>query len=1118
MDSALSRVVDVLPGLIWTALPDGHVDFVNQAWREYTGQGLDEARTPGWPAVVHPDDLSAWLDCWQATLASGDQGEMEARLRRFDGAYHRFVLRVRPLVDAPGEVIKWCGMGTDVQDCAPVEEATDVRDIDLCAIVDSIPAFMGLTGPSGAPEYFNRFALDYLGATHDDLKGWKAAETVHPDDLPSALACWKQAVETGQPYDFVHRIRRADGSYRWFQVRGLPLRDSEGRIARWFIVDADIDEQKRGESLLVGEKQLLEMVARGLPRPEVLDTFCRLVEDTIDDCTCSIGLLDSTCARLEHGAGPSLPPDFINTIVGMSVGVEVGPCPMAARLKERVIAADLSTEERWKATRWRTMAMSYGLLSCWSTPIADASGEALGVFAVYYDRARSPTPQDIALLDQLMQIASNTIERLRSQMALAQALDEIRASEDHLRSIIDAVPGFVWRTGPEGGAEFLNQRWFEYTGMTLDAARGFGWTSAVHPDDAGPLATYWRALLEAGHPGEYEARLRSFDGTYRWFLIRAVPQRDEAGRLVKWHGANTDIEDRKRTELLLAGEKQLLGMMADGLPLALILEEVCKLAETILDGSICSIVLVDPRRTRPSHESEFRLRLLPGAAPHLPASLLMGVDGHVADADADPIALAVTRNEPVMSIDLTQETRWREWSSAAMAHGIQASWSHPIAATSGKAVGVLSILYRQAQAPTPEQQNLITQLTHLADIAIERAHGEAALKQSEAFLAKAQRLSVTGTFAWRVATDEITWSEEIYRIGEIDPELMPSFELVYSRVHPEDAPALGEVFQRARIEGRDFEHEHRLLMPDGRVKHVHLVAHATTGEDGGLEYIAAVQDITQRWLSEEALGKVRSELAHVARVASLGVLTASIAHEVNQPLAGIITNASTCLRMLGADPPNIGGARETARRTIRDGNRASEVVQRLRALFVKKSLSAERFDLNEAAREVIAMQLGELQRNGVTLHPAFAERLPPVKGDRVQLQQVILNLIVNATDAMQSVIDRPRHMWISTGRDEGGRVRFSVVDNGAGFDSQDADRLFQAFYTTKSAGMGIGLSVSRSIIESHGGHLWASANDGPGAIFCFAIPQWSGFAAITPDDGAVHTGLGVDPDDVLESH
>jgi PAS domain S-box-containing protein len=259
--------------------------------------------------------------------------------------------------------------------------------------------------------------------------------------------------------------------------------------------------------------------------------------------------------------------------------------------------------------------------------------------------------------------------------------------------------------------------------------------------------------------------------------------------------------------------------------------------------------------------------------------------------------------------------------------------------------------------------------------------------------------------------------------------------------------------------------------------------------DGPPAFTGYLRDITERRQAEEALARVRSELAHVTRVTSLGVLTASIAHEVNQPLSGIITNASTCLRMLAADPPNLDGARETARRTIRDGHRASDVITRLRALFGKQAPTVESVDLNEAAREVVALSLTELQRRRVTVRTELAKDLPPITGDRVQLQQVILNLLLNASDAMASVEDRPRRLVIRTDRDEGDQVRLTVQDTGVGIDFHSVDRLFDAFYTTKTGGMGIGLSISRSIIESHHGHLWAAPNDGPGASFIFSIPH-----------------------------
>jgi PAS domain S-box-containing protein len=391
----------------------------------------------------------------------------------------------------------------------------------------------------------------------------------------------------------------------------------------------------------------------------------------------------------------------------------------------------------------------------------------------------------------------------------------------------------------------------------------------------------------------------------------------------------------------------------------------------------------------------------------------------------------------------------------------------------------------------------------------ERRLSEEALRRSSAFLAEAQRISATGSFSWRVATGEITWSEQVYRMFEYDPAMAISLERIGARVHPEDRPLLDDMVESARRGVPDFEFEHRLLLPDGSIKHLHLIAHGAPDQSGHMEYIGAVQEITERRVSEEALSKVRSELARMARVTGLGALTASIAHEVNQPLSGIITNANTCLKMLAADPPNVLGAQETARRTVRDGNRAADIIKRLRMLFGKRGSTSEPVDLNEAVREIVALSWSDLQRSRVSVRTELAEDLPHVLGDRVQLQQVILNLLLNAADAMSSIDDRPRQVVISTQRVGGENVSVTVRDVGVGLDAQSAENLFEAFYTTKSDGMGIGLSISRSIIETHGGRLWAQPNDGPGMTFAFSVACASDgvAAALEPAQPSAAVGL-----------
>lgn len=307
-------------------------------------------------------------------------------------------------------------------------------------------------------------------------------------------------------------------------------------------------------------------------------------------------------------------------------------------------------------------------------------------------------------------------------------------------------------------------------------------------------------------------------------------------------------------------------------------------------------------------------------------------------------------------------------------------------------------------------------------------------------------------------------------------------------VHPEDIGRMTAYWQSVIATGEPGGIEARFRRFDGEYRWFLARVDPLRDPTGAIvKWYGTNTDIDDRKRAEEELRTTQSELARMTRVVTVGQLTASIAHEVSQPISGIITNASTCLRMLNNDPPNVEGARETVQRTIRDGNRATDVIVRLRSLFSKNKINFEPVDLNDAAREVIALLSSEFQKDGVMLLQQFTERLPPVMGDRVQLQQVILNLLRNASDAMTAVTDRPRQMTVRTETD-GDNVLVSVQDSGTGFDPENAKKLFESFFTTKQEGMGIGLSVSRSIVETHRGRLWAVSNDGPGATFAFSIP------------------------------
>jgi PAS domain S-box-containing protein len=381
-----------------------------------------------------------------------------------------------------------------------------------------------------------------------------------------------------------------------------------------------------------------------------------------------------------------------------------------------------------------------------------------------------------------------------------------------------------------------------------------------------------------------------------------------------------------------------------------------------------------------------------------------------------------------------------------------------------------------------------------AEERIDLSRAEEALRRSEAYLAEAQKLSHIGSFGWDVSGGKIYWSRETFRIFEYDPPTRPTLEMVMNRTHPEDKALVRQLVDRVSRERKDFDFEHRLLMPNGSVKYLRVVGRPSRDESGSFEFVGAVMDITKPKQAEEelhqkevSLREVQSELAHVSRVATMGELAASIAHEVNQPLAGIVTNADASLRWLAGDSPNLAEAREAIRRIIRDGNRAGDVIARMRALFQKACTAKERFDINEAIEEVVTLTQSEARKNKVVLRMELAADLPLIMGDRVQLQQVVVNLIRNAIEAMSMVEDRERAMLIRSQHDEGDEVRIVVRDSGIGLDPLSAERIFEAYHTTKPGGLGMGLSISRSIVESHGGRLWAVSNDGPGATFQFTL-------------------------------
>jgi signal transduction histidine kinase len=409
--------------------------------------------------------------------------------------------------------------------------------------------------------------------------------------------------------------------------------------------------------------------------------------------------------------------------------------------------------------------------------------------------------------------------------------------------------------------------------------------------------------------------------------------------------------------------------------------------------------------------------------------------------------------------------------------------------TNTRVIGALYLENNQAaHSFTSGRVAVLEILATQAAISIENARLYSEQRWSEALLSEAQHLSSTGSFLWRVATDEITWSAETYRIFEVDPATPVTLELVGSRFHPEDVPLLNEMVDLGRGPGSGLDHEFRLLMPDRSVKHLHLVAHASRTKERQLEYVGAIHDITARRLSEEALANARSELAHVARVTSLGVLTASIAHEVNQPLAAIVTNGESSLRWLARDEPDIERVRTFTQRIVADAQRASNIIERIRDMVRQRAPEQTLLSINDLIDESLRFLRHELQLKGVRVSVDLARDLPMILGEPTQLQQVIVNLTINAVQAMTQSEAADRSIYVRTTCPSAEVVCCSIEDSGPGIDPAHLPRLFDSFFTTKESGMGMGLAICRSIIEAHGGSIRAD-NDSllGGARFSFDV-------------------------------
>jgi PAS domain S-box-containing protein len=442
------------------------------------------------------------------------------------------------------------------------EKDRQAQDIRL--VLHTIPTLAWSARPDGSAEFLNRRWLDYTGLSAEEASDWGWTVAVHTEDRDRLMDFWRHLLDSDEAGEIEARLRRYDGEYRWFLIRAEPLRDNHGEVFKWYGANTDIDDRKRAEALLAAEKRTLEMIANGACLADILERLCETIDAQASNIKSSVMLIDADGMHLRPAAGPRLPKDWVQAINPLKIGPCVGSCGTAASQKQRVIVSDIATDPLW--AEYRDLALSHGFRAAWSQPLLSKNQEILGTFCISYAEPRTPNETDLRLIEGAGHIAVIAIEGERSQEALRSAFEEIRNSEARLRKIIDTIPTLAWCSLPDGTGIFWNRRWHEYTGLSLEVARGWGWQDAIHPEDLKEITDKWRGFLASGQAGEVEGRLRRFDGVYRWFLFRAEPLRDESGNIVNWYGTDTDIEDLKRAEAKLRQDEEELRQLIDLLP------------------------------------------------------------------------------------------------------------------------------------------------------------------------------------------------------------------------------------------------------------------------------------------------------------------------------------------------------------------------------------------------------------------------------------------------------------------------------------------------------------------------------------------------------------------------
>jgi PAS domain S-box-containing protein len=606
-----------------------------------------------------------------------------------------------------------------------------------------------------------------------------------------------------------------------------------GNFLTVFETSNDVTERKRGEALFAGEKRVLEMIATGVALKNILNALCLIIEEYRSGTLASVLLLRPDGLHLESVAGPSLPKAWTEQMEKLPIGPCAGSCGTAAYRGSPVIVSDIAIDPLWEVPEHRGAALKQGLRASWSNPVLSSEGKVLGTFCIYDRETRSPNSHDLEVMEKATHLVRVAIERDRAEAAL-------RTSEEKYRDLINASPDAISVVDADGKCVLVNPAGVKLAGRPESELIGSSIAETYLPEERHLFKERIDKLKTEGS-FRFERKFLRKNGEVIPVEVSLSVLRDRY-----YQAIIRDISQRKRREALLAGENRVLEMVAKGDSLAGILDSLCRLVEEQSPDVFASILLLDPNGRQLRH----------GGAPNLPKAYTEAIDGAFIGPAMGSCGTAAYRGEQVIVADIATDPLWADFRDLALSHSLRACWSTPIFSSEGKVIGTFAMYYREPRSPSPREQDTIKHITHLAGIAIQRKLAEAARRESEAYLAEAQRLSHTGSWAWAPATGEIRyWSEETYRVLGFDLDAgPPRIETLFERLYMEDQDRVRELFESAVHNKVDFETDYRIIHSDGGVRNIHAVGHPVCDETGHLaEFVGTVIDVTESKRSEEAL-------------------------------------------------------------------------------------------------------------------------------------------------------------------------------------------------------------------------------------------------------------------------